>query len=77
MTKENLRKIIKIISDTIGEQENKIGINSKSTDFFKWDSLGQVTIMVKIEKMIKKKIPTSKISELNTVKKILDYINKT
>ena len=50
MTKENLGKIIKIISDTIGEQENKIGINSKSTDFFKWDSLGQVTIMVKIER---------------------------
>ena len=29
MTKENLGKIIKIISDTIGEQENKIGISAK------------------------------------------------
>jgi len=76
MKKENLEKIIKVVSDTIGVQEKKIGINSKATDFFKWDSLGQITIMVKIGKMLKKKIPTSKISELNSVKKIFDYVSK-
>ncbi len=74
MVKIEFQKIKKIISETIQEPESKINIDSKSCDFPKWDSLSQVTMMIKIEKLIKKKINTSKISELNSVKKIIKYL---
>ena len=74
MAKIEFQKIKKIISETIQEPESKINIDSKSCDFPKWDSLSQVTMMIKIEKLIKKKINTSKISELNSVKKIIKYL---
>tara|TARA_B100000683_G_C11991435_1_gene349932 strand:- start:27 stop:260 length:234 start_codon:yes stop_codon:yes gene_type:complete len=76
MSKIKLEKIIDIISETIQEPKDKVNINSKSSDFPKWDSLSQVTMMIKIEKLINKKINTSKISELNSVKKIFEYLEK-
>ncbi len=74
MSKINLKEIIKIISQTIKEPQDKITVNSKSCDFPKWDSLSQVTMMIKIEKVFKKKINTSKISELNSVRKIIEHL---
>lgn len=76
MDKKKLNKIIEIISETIQAPKSKINLNSKSCDFVKWDSLSQVTMMIKIESFIKKKINTSKISELNSVKKIIDYLEE-
>ena len=55
MAKTDLSGIIKIISETIQEPQSKVNINSKSCDFPKWDSLSQVTMMIKIEKFTKKK----------------------
>ena len=74
MSKVDLNQILSIISETIQEPASKININSKDCDFPKWDSLSQVTMMIKIEKTVKKKINTSKISELNSVKKIVEYL---
>tara|TARA_Y100001936_G_C15667860_1_gene454601 strand:+ start:242 stop:475 length:234 start_codon:yes stop_codon:yes gene_type:complete len=74
MSKVDLNQILRIISETIQEPASKININSKACDFAKWDSLSQVTMMIKIEKTVKKKINTSKISELNSVKKIVEYL---
>ena len=74
MSKIDLNQVLSIISETIQEPLSKININSKACDFPKWDSLSQVTMMIKIEKTVKKKINTSKISELNSVKKIIEYL---
>ena len=76
MAKTDLNSIIKIISETIQEPQSKVDINSKSCDFPKWDSLSQVTMIIKIEKFTKKKINTSQIAELNSVKKIVEYLEK-
>tara|TARA_B110000967_G_scaffold26795_1_gene24504 strand:- start:433 stop:678 length:246 start_codon:yes stop_codon:yes gene_type:complete len=76
MKKINLETIILIIAKKIGVDEKEININSKSTDFYRWDSLTQVTIILDIEKIINKKIIASQIGELNSVKKIIDYLKK-
>ena len=76
MKKINLEKIILIIAKKIGVDGKEININSKSTDFYRWDSLTQVTIILDIEKIINKKIIASQIGELNSVKKIIDYLKK-
>ena len=74
MEKIDHNKIIKIISETIREPIEKINMESKASDFVYWDSLSQVTMMLKIEKIIKKKINTSKILELDSVKKIISFL---
>lgn len=74
MEKIDHNKIIKIISETIREPIEKIDMESKASDFVYWDSLSQVTMMLKIEKIIKKKINTSKILELDSVKKIISFL---
>ena len=51
MEKIDHNKIIKIISETIREPIEKIDMESKASDFVYWDSLSQVTMMLKIEKI--------------------------
>ena len=76
MSKISLEKIINIISKNINVEEKKIDINSKSDDFYKWDSLTQVTIILDIEKVIGKKINAAKIGELDSVKEIVAILEK-
>ena len=74
MSKINLEKITYIIAKNIGVNASEININSNTNDFYRWDSLTQVTIVLDIEKVIEKKISASKISELDSVKQIVDYL---
>ena len=74
MAKINLEQVISIVSQTTKIPKKKININSKSFDFCKWDSLAQIKIIIAIEKKIKKKINISKISELTSIKSILNYL---
>lgn len=67
-------KIIQIISKIIRTDLNAINEKSGMKDFAKWDSLAHLQIMTEIEKQFKKKISTSKMSDLNTVGKILEFL---
>ena len=53
MSKINLKLIISIVSKHIKVAEKDININSKSNDFYRWDSLAQVNIILEIEKNVK------------------------
>ena len=44
-------------------------------DFSKWDSLAHLQIMLEIEKKFQIKISTSKMSELDSVIKIIKFVN--
>ena len=74
MSKINLELIISIISKHIKVAEKDININSKSSDFYQWDSLAQVNIILEIEKKINKEIVASKMGELTSIKSILSYL---
>ena len=67
-------KIIEIISKIIKTDLKEITETSSMGDFTKWDSLSHLQIMLEVEKQFKKKISTSKMSDLNSVKKILKFI---
>jgi acyl carrier protein len=69
------KEIISIIAKCSGIEINKINKNSCASDFKKWDSLAHVSIILAIEKKYKIKINTTKMSELNSVKKILNFLN--
>ena len=74
MVKINSELIISIISKHIKVAEKDIDINSKSSDFHKWDSLAQVNIILEIEKQTNTEISASQMGELTSVKSILDYL---
>ena len=74
MSNNNLELIVSIVSKHIKEDIKNIDINSKADDFYKWDSLSQINIILEIEKKMSKKIEASKISELTSIKSILNYL---
>jgi|TARA_B110000238_G_C16031384_1_gene397681 acyl carrier protein len=72
----NFNIIKKIIAKNTGIKLKNLLPNSCSADFVKWDSISNIKIMIAIEKEFKKKISTSKMSELDSIKKIENYLNK-
>ena len=75
-TKIQIDEIYTIICSKISVSKNELNENSKSSDFYKWDSLAQLNIILEIEKKINKKIDASMMSELTSVKSIIDYLKK-
>tara|TARA_B100000287_G_scaffold173985_1_gene164134 strand:- start:148 stop:396 length:249 start_codon:yes stop_codon:yes gene_type:complete len=75
-TKIQIEEIYTIISSKISVSKSELNENSKSSDFYKWDSLAQLNIILEIEKKINKKIDASMMSELTSVKSIIDYLKK-
>lgn len=75
-SKIKIKEVISIISSKISVPEKDINENSKSSDFYKWDSLAQLNIVLEIEKKINKKIDASMMGELTSVKSIIDYLKK-
>ena len=74
MSKIDLEQVISIVSRNIKVSVKDININSKSSDFYQWDSLAQVNIILEIEKKINKEIVASKMGELTSIKSILSYL---
>ena len=74
--KIKIEEIISIISSKISVSDKDINENSKSSDFYKWDSLAQLNIILEIEKKIDKKIDASMMGELTSVKSIIIYLKK-
>lgn len=71
--KNNIEKeVIEIVSKAINGSQN-INLESSNKNVKRWDSLAQVNIIIMLEKKYKK-IKASDISELDSVKKIIDYI---
>ena len=76
MNKHSIEEIIKIISVSTGININDLNKNSRSDMHPKWDSLSHVRIIMELEKLTKKKINTTKIDQLNSIKEIFDFLNK-
>jgi acyl carrier protein len=76
MSKINLNQIISIVSKVVGVPSEQLDINSESSNFYKWDSLAQLNIVIEIEKKIGKKIDASMMGELTSIKLIVDHLKK-
>jgi acyl carrier protein len=74
MSKIDLKLIISIVSKHIKVAEKDIDINSKSNDFYQWDSLAQVNIILEVEKKTNTDISASKMGELTSIKSILNHL---
>ena len=74
MESKKKNKVIKIISKILNVDTNLIDESSNMDDFSKWDSLAHLQIMTEVEKQFQKKISTSKMDNLGSVKKILEFL---
>lgn len=72
---KEIKKILETIAKILGEPIKKISIKSKSIDFKAWDSLAQIKIILAVERIVKKKIPSSKIADLNSIRSIIKYLS--
>ncbi len=75
MNQNNKIKIIEIISKIAKINSDQINESTSINDFSKWDSLAHLQIMLEIEKKFKIKISTSKMSELDSVIKIIKFVD--
>jgi|LakMenE01Jun11ns_1017448.scaffolds.fasta_scaffold9951629_1 acyl carrier protein len=75
MNKAILEKVIKIISKSINIKQELLNKNSCASDFYEWDSLAQIKIILSINKEFNIKIKTSQISNLNSVSKIVSLLD--
>jgi acyl carrier protein len=69
-----INQIIEIVSKIIKVDKELIDEKSSMKNLLKWDSLAHLNIMMEIEKRFKKKISTSKMGDLDTIKKIYDFL---
>ena len=76
MSKINLKQKISIVSKIVGVPSEQLDINSESSNFYKWDSLAQLNIIIEIEKKVGKKIDASMMGELTSIKLIVDHLKK-
>ena len=66
-------KLKKIIANKTSSSEDNIDMNTSMNNLSKWDSMAHLQITIEIEKKFKK-IKTSELMSLTSIKEILRYI---
>jgi acyl carrier protein len=75
MAKDNLNKVIQLVSKNTGIPSKDISIDSKSDDFDKWDSFAHVKIILEIENITNKSISPGRIGNINSIRSILSLLS--
>jgi len=78
MTRKNIEhEIKKLISKCFNLEIKKIKTSLNSKNVKKWDSIGQIRLILMIESKFKIKINSKKYSEMNSLNFIVNYISKS
>ena len=66
-------QIINIVSKILKIDKSQINLDTRSDDIINWDSLAQINIILTLEKNFNKKLKTSEINDLNSIKSLTKY----
>ena len=66
-------QIINIVSKILKIDKSQINLDTRSDDIINWDSLAQINIILTLEKNFNKKVKTSEINDLNSIKSLTKY----
>ena len=69
----NDEQIINIVSQILKIDKREINLNTCANDIANWDSLAQINIILKLEENFNKKVKTSEINDLNSIKSLIKY----
>jgi len=74
---ENVQqRVLKIIAEIISRKESEIRLDASLHKDLQTSSLDQMTIFIALEDEFQRSIPQEEVTELRTVKDIVDFINK-
>lgn len=74
---ENVQQLVlKIISEVLNREENEIRLDASLRDDLQASSLDQMTIFIALEDEFLRTIPQEEVTDLRTVKDIVDFIHK-
>ena len=71
------KKFLKVIADGLDVELNEISLSTKSSDLSQWDSLGHLTLLMKLDEEfdnLTEKVP--EIASASTVEEIFNLINR-
>ena len=72
----NKKKVFNIIADVFEIKTNLINMESSSNNIANWDSIGMINLILAIEQEFNIKFSSSEISELISVKFIIETLKK-
>ena len=70
------QRVFKIISEIINREESEIRLDASLQKDLQASSLDQMTIFIALEDEFERTIPQDEVTDLRTVKDIVEFINK-
>ena len=68
--------VLKIIAEVLNREESEIRLDASLRDDLQASSLDQMTLFIALEDEFQRAIPQEEVTDLRTVKDIVDFINK-
>lgn len=70
------QRVIKVIADVLNRKESEIMLDASLHDDLQASSLDQMTLYIALEDEFQHSMPAEEVTELRTVKGIVDFIDK-
>ena len=70
------QRVLKVIADVLNRKENEIRLDASLRDDLQASSLDQMTIYIALEDEFQRSLPPEEVTELVTVKAIVEFIDK-
>jgi len=76
MNTNSQQRVIKVIADVLNRNESEIGLDASLNDDLRASSLDQMALYIALEDEFQRNMPPEEVTELRTVKAIIDFIDK-
>ena len=70
------QRVLNVICDVLNRKENEILLDASLRDDLEIDSLNQMALFIALEDEFQHIIPPEQVTEINTVKEVIDFIHK-
>jgi len=70
------QRVIKVIADILNRKESEIDLEATLRDDLQASSLDRMTLYIALEDEFQRSMPAEEVTELRTVKAIVDFIDK-
>ena len=76
MNTNSQQRVIKVIADVLNRKESEIRLDASLNDDLRASSLDQMALYIALEDEFQRNMPPEEVTELRTVKAIIDFIDK-
>jgi len=76
MNANSQQRVIKVIADVLNRKESEIRLDASLNDDLRASSLDQMALYIALEDEFQRNMPPEEVTELRTVKAIIDFIDK-